>query len=147
MINLAKNINNEVLSCLYSIYQNENVAAQKYLHFSFMVRGPQRPQLQGWLRSLARENTEHAIIIGEKITSMGGHPPIYSSALEHEHKHTIRAIIQDALETEKLNLEAYEQLEKMAGKDIALVELARHFISKETEHIEELLKMATPNDR
>ena len=53
----------------------------------------------------------------------------------------IDQILQESLGFEKETLALYKKLAHMAGDDIALEEMAREFVRKETEHTDEVLKM------
>jgi bacterioferritin len=83
----------------------------------------------------------HATIIGEKITSLGGHPPVISAQVEESNVHSVDQILRESLGFEEESLDLYKKLVKIAGDDIALEELAREFVRSETEHIEEVMKM------
>jgi bacterioferritin len=131
----------EVMSCLEKIFQAEMSGIIRYLHYSFMVLGHARIPIQKWLRDQAAESQAHAISIGEKITSYGGHPPMVSSKIEETHKHTIDNILEESLKFEQEGLALYCQLVKIAGDDIALEEFARGMVQAETDHIDEVIKM------
>ncbi len=113
----------------------------RYLHYSFMIMGHNRIPIQKWFRDQAQEAMDHAIIIGEKITSMGGHPPLVLAKVEETNNHNVNTILKESLEFEEEALELYKELVKLAGDDIALEELAREFVRNETEHAEEVRKM------
>lgn len=131
----------EAMTCLAQIYQAEMAGINRYLHYSFMIMGHNRIPIQKWFRDRASEAQMHAIIIGEKITSLGGHPPVLTAKMEETNNHNVHTILEESLafEIEALNL--YKQLVKLAGDDIALEELARDFVRQETEHTDEVKKM------
>jgi bacterioferritin len=131
----------EVMSVLNKIFQLEMSGIIRYLHYSFMILGHNRIPIQKWLRDRAAESQDHATIIGEKITSYGGHPAMASAAVEESNQHSIQSILQESLNFELQGLELYKQLVKIAGDDVALEELARDLVRQETEHIDEVRKM------
>lgn len=131
----------EVLACLSKIFQHEMSGIHRYLHYSFMIMGHNRIPIQKWFRDQANEAQTHAIIIGEKITSYGGHPPIVSSAIEESNRHGVHELLQESLSFELSGLDSYKELVRLAGDDIALEELARDFVRQETEHADEVRKM------
>jgi bacterioferritin len=135
--------NKDVLKCLDHIFQLEMSGVVRYLHYSFMVMGNARIPIQKWLRDQATESQDHAIAVGEKITSYGGHPPMISAKIQETNKHSINDILKESLTFEEEGLELYKELAKLAAKDddIALEELARGMVQAETEHIDEVLKM------
>jgi bacterioferritin len=137
----------EVLDCLSKIFQSEMAGTMRYLHYSFMIMGHNRIPIQKWFRDLATESMGHAVIIGEKITSLGGHPPMVSAHIEETNTHSVNTILEESLSFEREGLELYKLLVRLAGDDIALEELARDFVRTETEHLEEVEKMLRSPDR
>lgn len=131
----------EVMECLAKIFQAEMAGIHRYLHYSFMIMGHNRIPIQKWFRDQATESVDHATIIGEKITSLGGHPPLISSPIEEGNQHSVHAILEESLKHEMDSLVLYKQLVKLAADDIALEELAREFVRTETEHTDEVKKM------
>jgi len=133
-----KPANPEVMECLEQIFQAEMAGIVRYLHYSFMIMGHNRIPIQKWFRDQAQESMDHATLIGEKITSLGGHPPVISARVEETHVHSVD---QESLGFEGNTLKLYQRLVKLAGDDIALEEMARSFVRIETEHLDEVLKM------
>jgi bacterioferritin len=131
----------EVLNCLNRIFQAEMAGIIRYLHYSFMIMGHNRIPIQKWFRDQATESSQHAITIGEKITSYGGHPPMISAKVEESNQHGVHAILEESLRHEMDSLELYKELVRLSGDDIALEELARGFVKTEQEHIDEVRKM------
>jgi bacterioferritin len=131
----------KVMTTLQKIFQSEMAGIHRYLHYSFMIMGHNRIPIQKWFRDQATECMTHAVVIGEKITSLGGHPPLVSETVEETNRHNINEILEESLHHEEAGLALYQQLVKLAGDDIALEELARSFVRAETEHIEEVRKM------
>ena len=133
--------NKQALEILSEIFQAEMAGIIRYLHYSFVIMGHNRIPIQKWFRDQAQEATDHAIIIGEKITSLGGHPPVISAKVEEHNKHNVDQILKESLHYEEETLELYKKLVRAAGDDIALEELARGFVKAETEHVDEVKKM------
>ena len=133
----------EVLDLLGRIYKKEMAGVNRYLHFSFMIMGYNRIPIQKWFRENAREAMEHAIEIGEKITSCGGHPPIASPEIEEMGNHSIRQLLEESLKGEEEAVALYKELVSLAEKlkDIPLEEMARNFVKVEVEHVDEVRKM------
>jgi bacterioferritin len=131
----------EAMSCLHKIFQHEMSGIHRYLHYSFMIMGHNRIPIQKWFRDQAGESQAHAIEIGEKITSFGGHPPIVSGTIEESNKHNVHELLLESLTFEIHGLELYKDLVKLSADDIALEELARTFVRLETEHVDEVRKM------
>jgi bacterioferritin len=139
---MARATNNDaVMECLHQIFRSETAGIVRYLHYSFMIMGHNRIPIQAWFRAQASENMTHAITIGEKITSLGGHPPVMAAGMEESNVHTVDQILNESLKHEESGLALYKQLAELAQGDIALEELAREFVRTETEHIDEVRKM------
>lgn len=133
----------KALEVLGKIYQSETAGVNRYLHFSFMVMGYNRIPIQKWFRDNATESMTHAIEIGEKITSLGGHPPIITAEIEETNLHSIKQLLTESLKHEEQALNLYKNLVAVATEigDIALEEMARGFVQAETEHVDEVKKM------
>jgi len=128
---------------LQKIFECEMAGIVRYLHYSFMIMGHNRIPIQKWFREQADESVAHTIAIGEKITSLGGHPPAVSATVAETNVHTIDGMLRESLEFESEALGYYKQLVKIAEDegDIALDELARGFVRAEQEHHDEVNKM------
>ena len=131
----------KVLDILGKIFQAEMAGIIRYLHYSFMIMGHNRIPIQKWFRDQASESVSHAVAIGEKITAMGGHPPMISSKIEETNQHSVHKLLEESLVHERQALDLYLDLVKITGEDIALDELARDMLRQEVEHIEEVEKM------
>lgn len=140
---MAKNAakKSPAIECLSHIFQAEMAGIIRYLHYSFMIMGHNRIPIQKWFRDCATESMAHSVTIGEKITSLGGHPPMISDPIEETNLHSVDQILKESLVHEEETLNLYIKLVKVAGDDIALEELAREMVRTETEHVEEVKKM------
>jgi bacterioferritin len=133
--------NTEALQILDQILQAEMTGMIRYLHYSFMIMGHNRIPIQKWLRDLATESMNHAVVIGEKITSLGGHPSMVTLPIQETNLHAVDQLLKESLVHEEQGLALYRRLLDVAKDDVALDELAREFVRRETEHIEEVRKM------
>lgn len=140
--------NQQVIDQLGKIYQEEMAGITRYLHYSFMIMGHNRIPIQKWFRSNANEGMAHAILIGEKITSLGGHPPMVGAKAEESNNHTVQQLLEESLNFEEKTLVLYKELVKIAEDlgDIALEELAREQVRTEVEHADEVRKMLRSPD-
>ena len=141
--------NKEVLDLLGRIYQREIAGVNRYLHYSFMIMGYNRIPIQNWFREQAQEAITHATIIGEKITSLGGHPPILSSQVKEGPNHSVKQLLEESLHFEEEAIQLYKELITLAEKqgDIALEETARSLFKEEVEHADEIRKMLIKPDQ
>lgn len=140
--------NKDVLKLLGDIYQLESAGINRYLHYSFMIMGYNRIPIQKWFRDNATEAMTHAIEVGEKITSLGGHPPIVSARIEENNLHSVQQLLEESLRFEEEAIKLYKKLAVMAAEleDIALEEMARTFVQSEVEHSDEVRKMMRKPD-
>ena len=140
--------NKQVLELLGRIYQEEMAGITRYLHYSFMIMGHNRIPIQNWFRSNASESMGHATVIGEKITSLGGHPPLVAAKADESNVHTINQLLEESLSFEQKTIDLYKELSSLAADlgDIALEELARDQVKAETEHADEVRKMLRKPD-
>ena len=132
----------KVVETLNRILELELAGLVRYLHYSFMVFGHNRIPICGWLRQQSTESTAHAVLAGEHITSLGGHPSLRIGTLLETHKHSVDDILKEAVEHERLGLAEYRKLlELCAGRSIMLEEYARDQIAAEEQHIAAIGKM------
>ena len=112
------------------------------MHYSFMIFGHSRIPIVSWLRDQSNESNAHAILAGEHITTLGGHPSLRIGSLLETHKHSINDILDEAYTHEKEGLGEYRKLlELVTNKEVMLEEYAREQIAAETTHLAEIRKM------
>ncbi len=133
--------NQLLIDKLNEILELEISGVVRYLHYSLMIKGPNRIPIVKFFRDQATEAFTHAAAIGEKITAFGGHPSLKVQQVNESNKHDVMDILRESLEHEKHAVNLYSELLKLAGDDVALEELAREMIRLEVEHIEEVEKM------
>lgn len=136
---MAKNA--DLLKKLNEILEWEISGVVRYLHYSLMIKGPNRIPIVKFFREQANESFDHSAIIGEKITAFGGHPSLKVNPVSETNKHDVMDILKESLEHEREAVKLYKDLLALSGDDIALEELAREMIRLEVEHIEEVEKM------
>lgn len=136
---------NQVMECLHQIFQAEMAGIIRYMHYSFMIMGHNRIPIQSWFRNQAQESMAHSVVVGEKITSLGGHPPIIAAQVEETNVHSVDQILKESLIFEEQTLNLYKKLVTIAEGDIALEEMARQFVREEQDHIDEVRKMLRMN--
>jgi len=132
----------KVIDTLNRILELELAGLVRYLHYSFMIFGHNRIPIVGWLRAQAQEAEAHAILAGEHITNLGGHPSLKIGTLLETHKHNVDEILREALEHEQDGLTEYRSLlQAVAGRNIMLEEYARAQVAAEEAHVAEIGKM------
>jgi bacterioferritin len=132
----------KVAATLNRILELELAGLVRYLHYSFMIFGHNRIPIVAWLRSQADEAQAHAVLAGEHITSLGGHPSLLIGALLETHKHNVDEILREALSHEQEGLVEYRALLGLVeGRSMMLEEYARAQIAAEEAHVAEIAKM------
>lgn len=135
--------NKKAIELLNKIMELELAGVVRYTHYSLMVYGYGRIPIVDWMKSNAAEGLTHAHRAGELVTLLGGHPSLKIGALLETHNHDIGDILKESLEHEKIALNAYYELLKLAeaGTSVLLEEYARELIVEEELHIDEVNKM------
>jgi bacterioferritin len=131
-----------VIDVLNRILELEMAGVVRYLHYSFMVFGHHRIPICKWRREQADESKAHAVLAGEHVTALGGHPSLKIGELLESHRHTVDDILKEAITHEGLGLAEYRKLlELTEGRSILLEEYARDQIAAEEWHLAEITKM------
>jgi bacterioferritin len=132
----------EACRILNRILELELAGVVRYMHYSFMIFGHNRIPITAWLRSQANESLAHAVLAGEHVTSLGGHPSLRIGELLETHKHSVDDILKEATSHEEVGLAEYRKLlDLVAGHSIMLEEYARDQIAAEEQHLAEIRKM------
>jgi bacterioferritin len=132
----------DVIGSLNRILELELAGVVRYLHYSFMIFGHNRIPIVSWLRAQADESRLHAIMAGELVTTLDGHPSLKIGPMLETHRHDVNEIMEESLEHERAGLAEYRKLlEMVAGKSIMLEEYARTQIAAEEGHLAEIRKM------
>jgi bacterioferritin len=135
--------NKKIVEKLNKILEMEISGVVRYLHYALMITGPNRIPIVKWFHEQANEAYAHASTIGEKITSLGGHPSLKVSSVPETKTHQVLEILKESLQFEQQAIELYKEILPLCEDNIALEELVREMIRSETEHIEEVVKMLT----
>ncbi len=105
--------NQQVITALNAILENELAGVVRYTHYSLMIYGNNRIPIVKWLRDQANESLVHANLAGEHITNLEEHPSLKISSLLETHRHSIADILTESLAHEKSQLENYHTLLKL----------------------------------
>ena len=133
---------NKVVQKLSEIFNHELSGVIRYTHYALMIFGPNRIPLTEFYRQQAAESLQHADMVGEYITGLGGHPPLNTENIKETHKHNIKDILTESLDHERRAIDAYyELLELVKDKSVYLEEFSRSQIGQEELHVLEVEKM------
>lgn len=132
-----------IIDKLNHLLQDEIVGMHMYLHYSFIVSGPNMIPLKQYLTAQAADGLRHATLIGDKIASLGGAP--VTKALDEEFPTSFenaKQMLAACLKFEKEGIGEYTSLlQEVLNKDIALEMFLKTIIADEIHHVEELEKM------
>ncbi len=138
----SKKETQKVVDTLNRILELELAGVVRYMHYSFMIFGHSRIPIVAWLRDQANESQAHAVLAGEHITTLGGHPSLKIGGLLETHKHSINDILDEAYSHEEEGLNEYRKLlDLVRDKNVMLEEYARGQIAAEEQHLAEIRKM------
>jgi bacterioferritin len=125
----------QVVGLLNRILEAELAGVVRYTHYSFLIFGHNRIPIVAWLREQAAESLTHAQQAGEMITLLGEYPSLAIGPLLDTHRHDIRAIMRESLETEAKALSLYRELLQCAeGRSVVIEEYARQMVYAEEMH-------------
>ena len=132
----------KLIDSLNRILELELAGVVRYMHYSFMIFGHNRIPIVAWLREQGTESNAHAVLAGEHITALGGHPSLKIGALLETHKHGVNDILIESLEAEKTGLALYRELyDLVRDRSVLLEDYARRMIAEEELHVGEVNKM------
>ncbi len=132
----------EVCNILNEIVEAEMAGVVRYAHSSLMVTGPYRIPIVQFLQEQATESLQHALLAGDLITGLDGHPSQVIAPIEESHDHSIKQILLESLEHETYAVNLYKKLlAEVEDSSIYLEEYARGQIGEEEQHALEIKKM------
>jgi len=91
----------EIINKLTEIFDLELSGVIRYTHYALMIFGPNRLPLIEFFKAQAIESLDHANMVGEHITGLGGHPPLNINNIKETFKHDINEILHETKEHEK----------------------------------------------
>lgn len=130
--------NKQTVDTLNLDLEHEMSAIIRYLHHSFLVRGPLRGPLHTMFLTKARSSMKHAITLGEKISAAGGHPSVKIRPVKNSKNPTTKEMLEENLEAEMNQLDLYIEQHKLFEGDTHFRQLIEQLIMNEVSHIEEL---------
>ncbi|MCA9815580.1 MAG: hypothetical protein H6677_27285 [Candidatus Obscuribacterales bacterium] len=119
--------------------EHEMSSIIRYLHHSFLVRGPIRGPLNAMFKAKAKSSMQHAIALGEKISALGGHPSVkIQTVYKCDGTPDTKEMLEKNLNAESAQLELYLKQHKQFENSTPLRQLLEQLIMNEVAHIEEL---------
>ncbi len=140
--------NEKLVKALNIDLEREMAGIVRYLHHSFIIFGPNRGPLVQMFRAQATESMNHAILLGEKITALGGHPTVKVDQVFEPGHQTVEDMLAEDLKAEKHQLQLYtEQLKEFGDSNLPMKLMLEQIIVSEQTHVEEMDKyLRTSNE-
>ena len=128
--------------------EKEMAGMVRYLHHSFIVFGPNRGPLVQMFRAQATESMNHAVLLGEKITALGGHPTVRVDQIFEPGHQTIEDMLSEDLKAEEAQLGLYtQQLKEFGDINLPMKLMLEQIIVAEQAHVDEMKKyLRTSNE-
>src|SRR3990167_5279997 len=131
----------KLINALNEDLEKEMAGIVRYLHHSFIVFGPNRGPLVQIFRTQANESMAHAILLGEKITALGGHPTVKVDQVFEPGYQSIEDMLSEDLKAERAQLELYtKQLKEVGEYNLPMKLMLEQIIVSEQMHVEEMEK-------
>jgi bacterioferritin len=129
----------------------ELVCVLRYRYHYFMAQGLPSESIKEEFMEHSREELEHADMIAERITQLGGKPELNPanflarSASEYQEGQDLVAMIEENLVAERIAVEHYRELIEYfaAEKDPTTRRMFEKILGKEEEHAEEMSDLLT----
>lgn len=120
---------------------NEYAAVIMYTYSAAVVTGLNRPLLKPFFEKEIPEESDHALYLAEKISTLGGTPTTQPAQVEQ--LTDVKAILEAVLKSEEDTIRRYKVRIEQADKigDIGLKVKLEDMIADETEHREETLRL------
>ncbi len=141
-------VKEKLISALNKDLEREMAAIVRYLHHSFIVFGPNRGPLVQMFRAQATESMAHAVLMGEKITALGGHPTVKVDQVFEPGYQTVEDMLAEDLKAEKAQLELYcDQLREFGDSNLPMKLMLEQIIVAEQTHVDEMEKYLRTSNR
>ncbi len=132
----------KVIAALNRIVEHELAGMVRYTQYSLMIFGHERITIISWMQSQATESMDHARLVGEEVTTLGGRVSLEIGELVGAHHDSVDEIMAELVQIEEAGIVLYRELLALVeGKNVSLEELARQQIRAEEMHVSEIKKM------
>jgi bacterioferritin len=132
----------ETIKTLNEILELELAGAVRYTQYALMVFGHARIPITSWMRQQATEALDHASLVGDEVTTLGGLVSLGIGELVGTHHPSVDDMLEEVLTHERRGIDLYRRLLAHAeGRSVSLEELARSMIRSEELHASEIQKM------
>jgi len=126
----------QIIEMLNGNLADEQGAILEYMHYAFIITGPNRDPLHDAMEDLAKEEMRHAETFGEKIVALGGVPTTKLSPVEPAQP-ALNAICKRIIALETQAVQKYtEQINSLPPEEVALRLILEQVCADEVGHIE-----------
>lgn len=131
-----------VISGLNNLLALEYAGVFQYLHYSYLVQGPEREYLRPFFRDRAREGFEkHSREVADKIVALGGMPTQQASPIAPAQD--TPEMLNNSLELERNAQRTQKELLNQVQDDVPLRLMLEEMILDEQQDIDRLQRMIT----
>ncbi len=132
----------DAIKTLNEILELELAGAVRYTQYALMVFGHARIPITSWMRDQAAEALDHATLVGDEVTTLGGKVSLGIGELVGTHHASVDEMLEEVLIHEQRGIDLYRRLlTQTEGRSVSLEELARQMIRNEELHVSEIQKM------
>jgi bacterioferritin len=135
----------DIVKLLNDALATELVCILRYKRHHYTAKGMASPAIAEEFMVHAREETEHADALAERIVQLGGEPDFAPDTLtrrshaDYDASTDLKEMVRKNLVAERVAIEAYTQMIKLIGdKDSTTRRVLESILSQEQEHAEEL---------
>jgi len=143
----------QVISVLNTALATEIVCVLRYKRHYFMATGIHASAVAAEFQEHAADEQQHADMIAERITQLGGAPDFSPEGLasrshsEYVEGDSLVDMIKEDLVAERIAIESYGEIARFLGdRDITSRRLMEEILAKEEEHADDLKDLLSTLD-
>jgi bacterioferritin len=134
-----------VISVLNEVLATEIVCTLRYKNHYYMAKGINSDAVKQEFLQHANEEQQHADLVAERITQLGGDPDLNPATLvtrshaEYKEGKTLEAMIREDLVAERIAIQTYNDIARWLGTDdITSRRMIEEILAKEEEHANDM---------
>ncbi|MDJ0772856.1 MAG: ferritin-like domain-containing protein [Mastigocoleus sp. MO_167.B18] len=132
---------NSAINLLQTIFEFELAGAIRYTNFAALVDN-EKVDIVDFLKEQARESLEHSQKVGDVLVRINGYNQPNIAPIDRAEGMNIKDILQASHEFERQAISLYQNLlDVVKDCNLYLEEFARHMVTEEAEHSQELEQM------
>ncbi|MEJ7710736.1 MAG: ferritin-like domain-containing protein [Pyrinomonadaceae bacterium] len=134
--------NTALIDNLNIALSQELAGAIQYMQHSFLVTGPEREVYRSFFRAQSQEAHDHAVMLGDKIVSLGGVPTVEPAMIRQSTE--LSEMLRQDLTLEREALVGYMAAWESCGDEHKPTQfILEERIAEEQLHVEELEKLTS----